>query len=37
MNTDLHTYKIKTDGYPKNQTDYSVRVSDCDLEVVFHL
>ena len=35
MNLDLNNYQINTDGYPLDQEDYSVRVSDCELEVLF--
>ena len=37
MNVDLslNNRQINTDGYPLNQEDYSIRISDCDLEVVF--
>ena len=35
MNLDLNNYQINTDGHPLDPEDYSVKVSDCDLEVVF--
>ena len=34
MNIDLNNYQINTDGHPLDQEDYSVRVSDCELEVL---
>ena len=35
MNMDLNDCPIKTDGYPLGQANHSVRVSDCDVEIVF--
>ena len=35
MNIDLNNYKIETDGHPLDPKDYSVRVSDCEMEVIF--
>ena len=35
MNIDLNNYQINTDGHPLDPKDYSVRVSDCELEVLF--